>query len=114
MRSEALTVVQIALKNGATVTFNSRARVEEQVAEIQRITAGNFARILDATAYGYDIMVQALETSSTAPIKYLTTVDDWQVFTTGPAIKEALYYCTNRQTGPCTRHPPQSRSTAPS
>jgi hypothetical protein len=48
------------------------------LAEIKKITGGNFARIFDATAYGYELMVKALETCSTAAAtKYLTSVDDW-------------------------------------
>ena len=65
------------MKNGATATFNNRTTVDEQLAEIKKITGGNFARIFDATAYGYELMVKALETCSTAATKYLTSVDDW-------------------------------------
>ncbi len=68
---------QIAIKAGATATFNNRGSVDDQVAEMKAITGGNFGRIFDATAYGYEIMVKALETASTAETKYLTSVDDW-------------------------------------
>jgi hypothetical protein len=68
---------QVPLKNGATATFNNRAPVDEQIAEIKKITGGNFARIFDSTTYGYEVMVEALETCSTATTKYLTSVDDW-------------------------------------
>lgn len=68
--------VQIATRNGASATFNGRGSVEEQVADIQKITNGNFGRIMDATSYGFDVMVKALQTSSTAAVKYLTTVND--------------------------------------
>jgi hypothetical protein len=47
------------------------------LAEIKSVTGGNFARIFDATAYGYELMVKALETCSTTATKYLTSVDDW-------------------------------------
>lgn len=78
----------IAMANGATATFNNRGSVEEQLAEIKSITSGNFARIIDSTAYGYEIMVKALETCSTATTKFLTTVDDWSEFKTPPTINE--------------------------
>ncbi|KAH7165460.1 chaperonin 10-like protein [Dactylonectria macrodidyma] len=78
----------VALENGATATFNNRGSVGEQLAEIKKITGGNFARIVDSTAYGYEIMVKALETCSTATTKYLTTVDDWSEFNTPSSIKE--------------------------
>ncbi|KAJ4179468.1 hypothetical protein NW767_014601 [Fusarium falciforme] len=78
----------VAIVNGATATFNNRATIDEQLAEIRTITGGNFARMFDATAYGYDLMVKALETCSTATTKYLTTVDDWSEFKTPSTIKE--------------------------
>ncbi|KPM45748.1 hypothetical protein AK830_g773 [Neonectria ditissima] len=59
----------IAKENGATATFNSRGSTEEQVADIKKITHGNFARIIDSTTYGYEVMVKALETCSTASKK---------------------------------------------
>ncbi|KAL4731747.1 hypothetical protein ACLX1H_000729 [Fusarium chlamydosporum] len=69
--------VQIAHKNGASATFNNRATLNEQVADIQRITGGNFGKIMDATAYGYEVMTKALETASVAETKLMATVDDW-------------------------------------
>ncbi|SPQ18387.1 b4b43796-8b17-4402-b827-cc67fd36ed47 [Thermothielavioides terrestris] len=78
----------IALKSGATATFNNRATVDDQLAQIKKVTGGNFARMIDTTAYGYDIMVKALETCSTAATKYLTSVDDWSPFNTPSAINE--------------------------
>lgn len=68
---------QVPLNNGATETFNGRGSVDEQVADIQRITGGNFARIIDTTTFGFDVMAKALETVSTAEAKYLASVDDW-------------------------------------
>ncbi|KAF7554780.1 hypothetical protein G7Z17_g2678 [Cylindrodendrum hubeiense] len=81
-------IAQVAKENGAIATFNSRGSVEEQLADIKKITGGNFARIVDSTAYGYEIMVKALETCSTATTKYLMSVDDWSEFKTPPTIKE--------------------------
>lgn len=78
----------MALRNGATDTFNNRGTVEEQVEDIKRITHGNFARMFDSTAYGYQVMVDALETCSLGLIKYLTTVDDWSEFKTPSDIQE--------------------------
>ncbi|KAL2137260.1 hypothetical protein VTI74DRAFT_4991 [Chaetomium olivicolor] len=78
----------IALRSGATATFNNRGTVEEQLAEIKKITGGSFARIIDSTAYGYEVMVKALENVSTASTKYLTSVDDWSKFQTPSGIKE--------------------------
>ncbi|KAM0560091.1 hypothetical protein ACHAPJ_004051 [Fusarium lateritium] len=80
--------VQVATQNGAFATFNNRGSVDEQVAEIKKITSGNFGRIMDATAYGYEVMVKALETASTATTKYLTSVDDWSEFSTPSSINE--------------------------
>jgi hypothetical protein len=68
---------QVALQGGATDTFNGRGTVDEQVADIKRITGGNFGRILDATTFGFDVMAKALDTASTAETKYLSSVDDW-------------------------------------
>ncbi|KAJ4297319.1 hypothetical protein N0V88_004237 [Collariella sp. IMI 366227] len=78
----------IVLRNGGTATFNNRGTVDEQLAEIKKATGGNFARIFDSTAYGYEIMIKALETVSTANTKYLTSVDDWSEFKTPAGIKE--------------------------
>ncbi|KAF4965825.1 hypothetical protein FSARC_6418 [Fusarium sarcochroum] len=78
----------VATQNGASATFNNRGSVDEQVAEIKKITGGNFGRIMDATAYGYEVMVKALENGSDAKTKYLTTVDDWSEFSTPSSINE--------------------------
>ncbi|KAF5008933.1 hypothetical protein FDECE_4796 [Fusarium decemcellulare] len=80
--------VQIAVQNGATETFNNRAPIDEQLTEIRKVTGGNFARVIDTTANGYELMVKALETCSTADTKFLTTVDDWSEFNTPSTIKE--------------------------
>ncbi|KAJ3539811.1 hypothetical protein NM208_g5338 [Fusarium decemcellulare] len=78
----------VAVQNGATKTFNNRAPIDEQLTEIRKVTGGNFARVVDTTAYGYELMVKALETCSTADTKFLTTVDDWSEFNTPSTIKE--------------------------
>ncbi|KAJ4258252.1 hypothetical protein NW762_008401 [Fusarium torreyae] len=78
----------VATQNGAFATFNNRGSVDEQVAEIKKITGGNFGRIMDATAYGYEVMVKALQTASTVTTKYLTSVDDWSEFSTPSSINE--------------------------
>ncbi|KAH7361527.1 chaperonin 10-like protein [Plectosphaerella cucumerina] len=74
----------VALQGGATDTFNGRGTVDEQVADIKRITGGNFGRILDATTFGFDVMAKALDTASTAETKYLSsefkTSPDIQVY----------------------------------
>jgi hypothetical protein len=68
---------QLALKAGASATFNSRAPIEEQLVEIERITGGKFARIVDTSIASLDLSVRALETISKEPNKYFATVDDW-------------------------------------
>jgi hypothetical protein len=78
-RNAYLTEWQVAMSNGATTTFNNRASVDDQLAEIKESTGGNFARIFDTTLYGYEVMVKALENCSTATTKYLASVDDWSV-----------------------------------
>ncbi|KAH6670926.1 chaperonin 10-like protein [Plectosphaerella plurivora] len=78
----------VALQGGATDTFNGRAGVDEQVADIKRITGGNFARVFDATTFGTDVMIKALDTVSTAETKYLSSVDDWTEFKVPASIKE--------------------------
>ncbi|KAF9781025.1 hypothetical protein IL306_014722 [Fusarium sp. DS 682] len=76
------------MRNGASATFNSRGTVDEQVAEIQKITGGNFSKMMDASTFGYDVMVKALGTASKAEKKYLTTVDSWSPFSTPASIIE--------------------------
>ncbi|KAF4340085.1 hypothetical protein FBEOM_5945 [Fusarium beomiforme] len=78
----------ITMRNGASATFNNRGTVDEQVAEILKITRGNFGKIMDASTYGYDVMVKALETASNAKEKYLTSVDSWSPFSTPSSINE--------------------------
>ena len=69
---------QLALGQGATATINNRDPIEAQVAEIARVTGGNFARVLDASAYGGALAIQALESASTVKgEKWFSTVDDW-------------------------------------
>lgn len=58
-------------------TFDNRGAIDEQLSEIKRITGGNFARMFDSTAFGYKIMIEALETCSVSTTKYLATVDNW-------------------------------------
>nr|RBQ85011.1 hypothetical protein FVER53263_08826 [Fusarium verticillioides] len=65
----------IAVRNGASATFDSRETIDAQVAEIKKITNGNFGKMMDASTYGYEVMVKALETVSDAKEKYLTSVD---------------------------------------
>ncbi|KAF4436708.1 hypothetical protein FACUT_6303 [Fusarium acutatum] len=67
----------IAIRNGASATFDSRETIDAQVADIKKITHGNFGKMMDASTYGYKVMVKALETASDAKEKYLTSVDSW-------------------------------------
>ncbi|KAF4445332.1 hypothetical protein F53441_10881 [Fusarium austroafricanum] len=78
----------IPIQNGASATFNGRGTVDEQVAEIQKITGGNFSKMMDATTHGYEVMVKALDTASKMEKKYLTSVDDWSNFSTPASINE--------------------------
>ncbi|KAK7429044.1 hypothetical protein QQZ08_004451 [Neonectria magnoliae] len=68
----------IATENGATATFNSRRSTEEQVAEIKKITNGNFARIIDSTAHGYEVMFKTPATINEyrAELGYLCRLDE--------------------------------------
>ncbi|KAI5457846.1 chaperonin 10-like protein [Mariannaea sp. PMI_226] len=92
----------ISIRNGATATFNGRGSVEEQVNSIREMTGGNFASIYDSTTYGYEVMVKALETCSTAANKKLASVDDWSEFKTPPSIKEYRVQLAHV----CRRHEP--------
>jgi len=67
----------LALKAGATATFNNRAPIEEQLAEIEKITSGQFAHIVDTSIVSLDLSVKALETISKESVKYFVSVDDW-------------------------------------
>ncbi|KAF5624487.1 zinc-binding alcohol dehydrogenase domain protein [Fusarium sp. NRRL 52700] len=78
----------IAVRNGASATFDSRETIDAQVAEIKKITDGNFGKMMDASTYGYKVMVKALETASNAKEKYLTSVDSWSPFSTPSSINE--------------------------
>ncbi|KAF5990597.1 hypothetical protein FBULB1_75 [Fusarium bulbicola] len=78
----------IAVQNGASATFDSRETIDAQVAEIKKITGGNFGKMMDASTYGYKVMVKALETASNAKEKYLTSVDSWSPFSTPSSINE--------------------------
>ncbi|KAH7154304.1 chaperonin 10-like protein [Fusarium sp. MPI-SDFR-AT-0072] len=78
----------LAIRNGAAATFDSRETIDAQVAEIKKITDGNFGKIMDASTYGYKVMVKALETASKAKEKYLTSVDSWSPFSTPSSINE--------------------------
>ncbi|KAF5570800.1 zinc-binding alcohol dehydrogenase domain-containing protein [Fusarium phyllophilum] len=78
----------IAVRNGASATFDSRESVDAQVAEIKKITDGNFGKMMDASTYGYKVMVKALETASKTKEKYLTSVDSWSPFSTPSSINE--------------------------
>ncbi|KAH7220294.1 chaperonin 10-like protein [Fusarium oxysporum] len=78
----------VAARNGASATFNSRETIDAQVAEIKKITNGNFGKMMDASTYGYKVMVKALETASNAKEKYLTSVDSWSPFSTPSSINE--------------------------
>jgi NADPH:quinone reductase-like Zn-dependent oxidoreductase len=68
---------EIALKAGASATFNNRASAEEQVAEIEKITGGKFGRVVDASTQAVELSIKALETVSKESTKYFATVDDW-------------------------------------
>ncbi|KAF5550068.1 zinc-binding alcohol dehydrogenase domain-containing protein [Fusarium napiforme] len=78
----------IAVRNGASATFNSRETIDAQVAEI-KITNGKFGKMMDASTYGYVVMVKALESASNAKEKYLTSVDSCRSpFSTPSSINE--------------------------
>jgi hypothetical protein len=76
-RPQFLICRQLAIKAGASATFNNRASIEEQLAEIEKITGGKFARIVDTSLMSLDLSVKALETISKESDKYFATVDDW-------------------------------------
>ncbi|KAF5694406.1 hypothetical protein FDENT_1273 [Fusarium denticulatum] len=46
---------KIAVRNGASATFDSRETIDAQVAEIKKITDGNFGKMMDASTYGYEV-----------------------------------------------------------
>lgn len=53
--------------------------MEEQLAEIKRVTGGKFGRVFDASAWAHELSIKALETCSDESAKYFSSVDDWQV-----------------------------------
>jgi len=77
---------ELALQAGASATFNNRAPMEEQLAEIKEITSGNFSRVVDTSVAALELSVKALETISNAPDKYFATVDDWSEMTVPDSI----------------------------
>ncbi|KAK5660591.1 hypothetical protein OQA88_13151 [Cercophora sp. LCS_1] len=78
---------QLAIEAGAAATFNNRAAVEEQLAEIERITGGKFGRVVDASAQAVEISIRALETVSKEEEKYFATVGDWSEMKVPDSIK---------------------------
>ena len=68
---------ELALGAGASATFNNRATVEEQLAEIQKITGGQFGRVVDASAQAVEVSIKTLVDVSKAELKYFASVDDW-------------------------------------
>lgn len=74
---QSLICPQLALKAGATATFNNRAPIEEQLTEIEEITGGKFGRIVDTSLMALDLSIKALETIAKESDKYFATVDDW-------------------------------------
>lgn len=64
---------------GATATIDNRISIDEQLREIAQVTEGQFALVFDASTYGTDLALRALDTLSTAKTKYFSTVDDWLV-----------------------------------
>jgi NADPH:quinone reductase-like Zn-dependent oxidoreductase len=67
---------EIVLKAGATATLNNRAPIEEQLAEIEKITGGNFGHVFDSSVQATELSFKALETISKEPVKYFSTTDD--------------------------------------
>ncbi|SPO01224.1 related to oxidoreductase [Cephalotrichum gorgonifer] len=88
LASSSPSKASIPIRQGATTTFDSRAALEQQIAEIKKVTGGAFARVFDASAAGYDLAINALESASEAPVKYFSSVDDWSPFNTPSTIKE--------------------------
>ncbi|KAK3356682.1 chaperonin 10-like protein [Lasiosphaeria hispida] len=77
LASSSPSKVDIPLKAGASATFNNRAPLEEQLAEIGKITGGKFGRIFDASIVSFELSIKALEGLSTEDEKYFSTADDW-------------------------------------
>jgi hypothetical protein len=72
-----LVLEKLVLKAGAVASINNRAPVDEQLAEIKRITGGNFGRVFDSSVVSFELSIKALETVSEEKAKYFSTVDDW-------------------------------------
>lgn len=68
---------KIALKAGATATFNNRDSLESQLSEIKRITGGSFGRVFDSSIVSFELAIKALEEVSVAKEKYFSSADDW-------------------------------------
>jgi hypothetical protein len=64
---------------GADATFNYRLTLEEQLAEIENITGGNFSRIFDASSMGAETGLEALAQNKSTNEKYFSTTNDWLV-----------------------------------
>ena len=62
---------------GADAAFSYKLTVPEQVAEIQKITGGNFTRVFDASAMAGETGMTALAQNKTSERKYFSTVNDW-------------------------------------
>ncbi|KAH7318298.1 zinc-binding oxidoreductase CipB [Stachybotrys elegans] len=79
------------VKNGAHATFDSRATVEKQVAEVLHITHGNevghFMHVFDASGVGHDVAFESLK-RSTENFKFFSTVDASGSFAAPAPIKE--------------------------
>lgn len=68
---------ELALGAGASATFNHHATVDEQLAEIEKITEGRFGRVVDASAQAVEVPIKTLVGASKVEAKYFATVDDW-------------------------------------
>ena len=68
---------ELALEAGASATFNNRATVDEQLAEIEKITEGQFGRVVDASAQAVEVSIKTLVGVSKGEAKYFASVDDW-------------------------------------
>ncbi|KAF7872261.1 hypothetical protein EAF04_003185 [Stromatinia cepivora] len=71
--------VEIAKSAGADATFDYKQSTENQLSEIESITSGDFAGILDASAASSAVALAALKTKSTAKTqkKTFSTTNDW-------------------------------------
>ncbi|KAB5531198.1 chaperonin 10-like protein [Coniochaeta sp. 2T2.1] len=78
----------VALSNGATATFDHSLDIPGQVAEIKKVTGGNFNRVFDASARAHDTAAAALEQMSSAKEgKICCTVNTWTPFPDTPGIE---------------------------